>query len=363
MSAEDPKLIRAREMAKMEHQKVLDKMKHPNNEQPVAMINSFTNLSNLAILNRIYVGSIQFEVSEVELGTIFGAFGTIKSINMMMDPQAKRHKGYGFIEYETPEAAALAQANMEGTELAGRPIKVGRPTNFPSNLPVGVPYPLPNRIYVANVHELIQEGELMAIFEAFGKVNHCNLVPDLATRKHKGYGYVEFEQANHALAAIQSLNGFELAGRTLKVGKTVVGGPIPAGMSKLNEANPSMGKPKLPNAVLRAAQQINQIITGSSSTIPASSAILLGNLEDLAQAKNDTELLSDLEADISEECQKFGTVHRCKIILNSRINDVQCFVAFDNPLEAQQAIKVMDKRWFGGRQISALSVPEDYDYE
>jgi len=238
---------------------------------------------------------------------------------------------------------------MDGSELAGRQIKVGRPQNFPVDLPPGVPRPFPSRIYVANIHELIQESEIRTIFEAFGPIKHCNLVPDHVTRQHKGYGFVEFEQANNAAEAIQALHDFELAGRQLKVGKTVVGGPIPPGISSLSNEPVAPVKPRVPTAVLRAAQQINAALGG-----PSALTIILSNLDDYAQAKADLSLLEDLQLDVREECEdKFGAVQDCSVFLDDLKRDVKARITFSDGSAAQEAIRVMDKRWFGGRQISA----------
>lgn len=345
------RLQRARRIAREED----DRLRTGSSAPPSAVVNtpmtSFLNLPNLSILNRIYIGSIQFDVSEEEVKAIFSVYGPVRSVNMMVDTLNKRHKGYGFVEFETPEAAQLAQAEMDGSQLAGRAIKVGRPSNFPVDLPPGVPKPYPTRIYVGNIHELIQEAELRAIFEAFGPLVHCNLVPDLLTRRHKGYGYVEFKETPPAMSAIQALNGFDLAGRPLKVGRTMVGGPIPLGMSNLSEI--IADKPRVPTAVLRAAQQINATIVGGAST-----RILLGNLDDYEQVSADPVLLKELEVDILEECHKFGPVLECKGHLSPALREVQVQVCFADGLAAEQCIKVMDKRWFGGRQITAISLSE-----
>lgn len=309
-----------------------------------------TSMPNLAILNRIYVGSIQFDITEKDIGDIFGVYGGIRSVNMMVDNLNKRHKGYGFVEFDTPDAASLAQANMDGMELAGRHVRVGRPANFPVELPPGIPRPLPGRLYVANVHELIQEAELRAVFAAFGAVQHCNLVPDPHSRKHRGYGYIEYESPRDATTAVAALHGFELAARPLNVGRTVLGGPIPAGMASLAEL-PSTSKPRVPSAVLRAAQQINAAI-GAPAGSPAA---LLGNLEDPAAAAADPGLVVDLREDIAEECAKFGRLVRCEVRLAA--DNVRVYVQYGAPEEAQQMIRVMDRRWLGGRQISAASVP------
>lgn len=78
------------------------------------------DLRTLAVLSRIYVGSINFELGEQQIRDAFTQFGSIKSVSMTVDPATMRHKGYCFIEYETPEAAALALDVMHGSELGGR---------------------------------------------------------------------------------------------------------------------------------------------------------------------------------------------------------------------------------------------------
>lgn len=55
----------------------------------------------------------------------FLPFGPMKSFHLAYDQQANKHKGFAFIEYETPEAASLALEQMNGVVLGGRNIKVG----------------------------------------------------------------------------------------------------------------------------------------------------------------------------------------------------------------------------------------------
>ena len=311
---------------------------------------------------------------------------------MVLDPATKRHRGYGFIEFETPDAAALAQLNMENAELGGRHIKVGRPNNFPSDLPPGVPRPLPNRIYVSNVHELIQEDEIKAIFEAFGPLRHCNLCPDpKIISQHRGYGYVEYEVVADAINAMNSLHNFELAGRQLKIGKTVVGGPIALGMKDAqnlkkevsdgegtlaNSDIPVLNQIKLPSAVLRAAQQINATLGSSVTTTSASSKWVQGPKESpepqsvvcMTNLIEPEELENPLEAqelieDITTECEKFGSLaDPIKIHTTSTSGKIIVFVKYNNPSDCTYAIQKMDGRWFAGRQISAKTFPVDrYD--
>jgi poly(U)-binding-splicing factor PUF60 len=310
---------------------------------------------------------------------------------MVLDPATKRHRGYGFIEYDTPDAAAIAQLTMDNAELGGRHIKVGRPNNFPSDLPPGIPRPLPNRIYVSNVHELIQEEEIKAIFEAFGPLRHCNLCPDVKlNNQHRGFGYVEYEVVADAINAMNSLNNFELAGRQLKIGKTVIGGPIPLGMKdavalKLEVSSDSessvlqgseaqvLNQIKLPSAVLRAAQQINAAL-GSSANSNSSSrwgqgpkqsnsqeesnfVVVMTNLVEPEELQDPQEA-KDLVEDITSECEKFGPLHEPIILHTStETGKVLVFVRYSNSSDCAFAIQRMNGRWFAGRQISAKNFP------
>ena len=120
---------------------------------------------------RLYVGGVGFELGKDELAKVFEPFGFVKNVDMTNDPLTGRHKGFCFIEYETPEAAAVAIAVLNGAMLAGRALRVGRPNNFPADVPHnGLPAPFAERIYVANVHPDLSESDIQGVFEAFGPV-------------------------------------------------------------------------------------------------------------------------------------------------------------------------------------------------
>lgn len=72
-------------------------------------------------------------------------------------------------------------------------------------------------IFIANLDWVITSEDLMATFSAFGEVHLAHVVFDAKTKKSKGFGYVEMENAEHAINAIQALNGFEVNGRKLDV--------------------------------------------------------------------------------------------------------------------------------------------------
>uniref|UniRef100_A0A3Q1FPM2 RNA binding motif protein 39b n=1 Tax=Acanthochromis polyacanthus TaxID=80966 RepID=A0A3Q1FPM2_9TELE len=77
---------------------------------------------------RLYVGSLHFNITEEMLRGIFEPFGKIEGIQLMMDSETGRSKGYGFISFADAECAKKALEQLNGFELAGRPMKVGHVT-------------------------------------------------------------------------------------------------------------------------------------------------------------------------------------------------------------------------------------------
>ncbi|MDH5613959.1 MAG: RNA-binding protein [Gammaproteobacteria bacterium] len=59
------------------------------------------------------------------------------------------------------------------------------------------------------------------MFEAYGKVQSCNLVMDKETQKSKGFGFIEMPKAGDAKAAMKNLNGVDVAGKKIRVKKAV----------------------------------------------------------------------------------------------------------------------------------------------
>jgi len=72
----------------------------------------------------VYVGGLADEVTEKLLNDAFIPFGDISDIQMPVDYETQRHRGFAFVEYETAEDAAAAIDNMNDAELLGRTIRV-----------------------------------------------------------------------------------------------------------------------------------------------------------------------------------------------------------------------------------------------
>lgn len=72
----------------------------------------------------IYVGGLADEVNEQLLNAAFIPFGDIADIQIPVDFESQKHRGFAFVEYECPDDAAAAIDNMNDAELLGRTIRV-----------------------------------------------------------------------------------------------------------------------------------------------------------------------------------------------------------------------------------------------
>ena len=72
-------------------------------------------------------------------------------------------------------------------------------------------------IYVGNLSYGVSDDQLREVFEAYGTVSSAKVIQDKYSGRSKGFGFVEFENAEHAQAAIETLNNTELEERTIIV--------------------------------------------------------------------------------------------------------------------------------------------------
>ena len=74
--------------------------------------------------NKLYVGGLPYSVSDMQLEDLFSAYGTVESVRIITDRMTGRSRGFGFVEMSTPEEAAAATEQLNGTEYAGRTLTV-----------------------------------------------------------------------------------------------------------------------------------------------------------------------------------------------------------------------------------------------
>ena len=74
-----------------------------------------------------------------------------------------------------------------------------------------------NKLFVGNLSWGLDWRELKDIFKEFGEVSFVRIVTDRETGKSRGFGFVEFENAEDATRAKEEMDGKEIDGRELKI--------------------------------------------------------------------------------------------------------------------------------------------------
>jgi RNA recognition motif-containing protein len=74
----------------------------------------------------IYVGNLSYEVKEDDLRHVFSEYGTVKSVQLPMDRETGRMRGFGFVEMDTDAEEAAAIEALDNAEWMGRSLKVNK---------------------------------------------------------------------------------------------------------------------------------------------------------------------------------------------------------------------------------------------
>ena len=71
----------------------------------------------------IYIANLHFSVSEPELEQLFEQYGTVNSVNLMIDRKKNKSKGFAFIDFEENDNLNIIEI-LNGKEIRGRTAKV-----------------------------------------------------------------------------------------------------------------------------------------------------------------------------------------------------------------------------------------------
>ena len=74
----------------------------------------------------IYVGQLDYSVTEDDLKDAFSEFGDVSSVNIITDRSSGQSKGFGFVEMPNDSEADKAMNALNGSQLKDREIKVSQ---------------------------------------------------------------------------------------------------------------------------------------------------------------------------------------------------------------------------------------------
>ena len=74
--------------------------------------------------SKLYVGNLNFRVSNEDLDSLFASYGQVRSAQVITDRDTGRSKGFGFVEMASDQEAQAAISALNGSEFQGRPLTV-----------------------------------------------------------------------------------------------------------------------------------------------------------------------------------------------------------------------------------------------
>lgn len=157
-------------------------------------------------VGNVFIKNLDRSIDNKAMYDTFSAFGNILSCKVAQDENGTS-KGYGFVHFETEEAANKSIEKVNGMLLNGKKVYVGRfIPRKEREKELGEKAKLFTNVYVKNFGEDLSEEQLRAMFEKFGKITSYKIMSK-DDGKSKGFGFVAFESPEAAESAVDNLNG------------------------------------------------------------------------------------------------------------------------------------------------------------
>ncbi|AFZ81363.1 RNA recognition motif domain-containing protein [Theileria equi strain WA] len=329
---------------------------------------------------RIYIGSLDPDVKEEDIRTIFSSFGEITCIEMPRDPSTNKSKGYCFVEYRKKESADVAIVSMQGFQIKGRPIKLGKPnaaTGQGSVFSAGMGMASMSAAYTNPFANPMAAGVLAAAAflqsRSGVKIDTCMFSKVVNKRdvavilsKIGASASIPFSigptppEMNGKRVHLENVP-FELGSQDIKkifepFGTIINCVLIPRdmlpgsfyGCGYIDFESPQVAQivSSAMNGFEIAGAKVQ--VTMAPSSLEPSNVIVLCNMVDPKLVDE------ELPNEVKEECSKYGTV--TSVYLHFSQNDsISIFVVFNTHEDAENAVKALNSRWFNGRQIECRS--------
>ncbi|KAL3320853.1 Polyadenylate-binding protein 4 [Cichlidogyrus casuarinus] len=164
----------------------------------------------------IFIKNLDKSITSSELYDTFEQFGKILSCKLAIDDKGNS-KGFGFVHYETEESAQKAIAYVNGKEIRNRLLYVGPFISKSERKSTGGAAKF-NNCYVKNFGEDMDDERFKKLFEKYGEIKSaCVMRNDQGVSK--GFGFVCFEDPSAADAAVKEMDGSEINGKPVYVGR------------------------------------------------------------------------------------------------------------------------------------------------
>ncbi|KPM08253.1 poly(U)-binding-splicing factor PUF60-like protein [Sarcoptes scabiei] len=343
--------------------------------------------------SRIYVASIHPELAEQDIKSVFEAFGKINSCKLAQSQGSGKHKGYGYIEYESEQSMIEAISAMNYFDLAGQHLRVGRaitpPNCFEAPPPV-IPTSLPTAAAIAAAAATAKIQAMDAISSGNGNpINVQSQKTSQAITAQNAPGSITgVTISTCSSASIPPPTLITTLPLSLKNDSKTNGSSSGSNGDSNNfdensnsgvameidtnrtsdrdnfvKLDPYVNDHELASKDEEAQtlqQQENVVIKGSNARQVLMHKLMRKNESRVIVLRNMVsveDIDSELESEVTDECGKYGAVKKVIIYQERQSEDdeadiiVKIFVEFTSLLEAVKARDALNGRYFGGRLI------------
>jgi polyadenylate-binding protein len=259
-------------------------------------------------VGNVFIKNLNKTIDNKALYDTFSAFGNILSCKVVSDENGS--KGHGFVHFETEEAAERAIEKMNGMLLNDRKVFVGRfKSQKEREAELGTGTKEFTNVYIKNFGDRMDDETLNGLFGRFGQILSVKVMTDEGG-KSKGFGFVSFERHEDAQKAVDEMNGKELNGKHIYVGRA----------QKKDDRHTEL-KHKF------------EQVTQDKSIRYQGINLYVKNLDDGIDDER-----------LQKEFSPFGTITSTKVMTEGGRSKGFGFVCFSSPEEATKAVSEMNGR-------------------
>ncbi|XP_012717540.1 polyadenylate-binding protein 4 [Fundulus heteroclitus] len=266
-------------------------------------------------VGNVFIKNLDKSIDNKALYDTFSAFGNILSCKVVCDENGS--KGYAFVHFETQDAADRAIEKMNGMLLNDRKVFVGRfKSRKEREAELGAKAKEFTNVYIKNFGDDMDDERLKELFEKYGKTLSVKVMSD-SSGKSRGFGFVSFEKHEDANKAVEEMNGTELNGKTVFVGR--------AQKKMERQAELKRKFEQLKQERISRYQGVNLYIKNLDDTID--------------------------DEKLRKEFSPFGSITSAKVMLEEGRSKGFGFVCFSSPEEATKAVTEMNGRIVGSKPL------------
>uniref|UniRef100_A0A6I8P0F7 Heterogeneous nuclear ribonucleoprotein A0 n=1 Tax=Ornithorhynchus anatinus TaxID=9258 RepID=A0A6I8P0F7_ORNAN len=147
-------------------------------------------------LCKLFIGGLNVQTSESSLRCHFEAFGTLTDCVVVVNPQTKRSRCFGFVTYSNVEEADAAMAASPHA-VDGNTVELKRAVSREDSARPGA-HAKVKKLFVGGLKGDVAEDDLVEHFSQFGPVEKAEIIADKQSGKKRGFGFVYFQSHDAA---------------------------------------------------------------------------------------------------------------------------------------------------------------------